>query len=185
MTSVHESLEQALTDGRIGNWFVPQCFNWGIYKRHENYEDFRYPTELEIRSQCLAALNHRVRGIIFYAYDAFIRQEAYGPEGAFSKQWPKTANVIKLLVELEPFFMSLNKTVDLDVVSQGDSKVEAVRHSADGKEIVVITSDGPGRGDAVIHAGRTGLKSRFGFTKELGGGRYHFKSVEIASDILE
>ena len=185
MAPVHESLEQALSHAHLGNWFVPQCFNWGLYRRHENFADFRFPTELEIRSQCLAALNHRVRGIIFYAFDSLIRQEAYGPEAAFAEQWPKTANVVKLLKELEPFFMSLEKPVEVKVESKGDSRVEAWRHSADGKEIVVITSDGPGNGDAVIDAGRTGLKSRFGFTREIGGGKYEFKSLDIASDILE
>ena len=68
----------------------------------------------------------------------------------------------------------------------GESIVESRLHTADdSKQIVVITSDGPGEVKAVIHIGKTGLKSRFGHTKDLGDGTYEFTAVNTASDILE
>jgi len=39
--------------------------------------------------------------------------------------------------------------------------------------------------EAVIRVGKTGLKSRFGHTKDLGDGTYEFTAMNTASDILE
>ncbi len=186
MGQIRECFEIRQQNCRLGQWFVPQCFNWGIYQRNRPYEEFRYPTELEMRSQCLLALNFRSRGIVFYAYESvFTHQERRDP-GSSKWFWPRVANVIKLLNGLEKFFLADQEPRPVKLTSTGASKVEAKLHTAnDGSRIVLITSDGPGEGRAVIDTGITGLKSRFGFTRELGSGKYEFTANNIASDILE
>ena len=90
-----------------------------------------------------------------------------------------------LAKELTPFFLADEAPKPVKLESTGKSKVEAKLHTADGKTIVVITSDGPGAGVAVLNVGRDGLKSRFGKTKALGGGKYEFRGENMSSDILE
>ena len=93
---------------------------------------------------------------------------------------------MKLNKELEPFFIATANPLKLFEEKIGEAMVEARLHTADsGKQIVVITSDGPGDVKAVIKTGKPGLKSRFGHTKDLGNGSYEFSAVNTASDILE
>ena len=87
---------------------------------------------------------------------------------------------------MTPFFLASAVPTKVKLESTGASFVEAKLHKADdGREIIVITSDGPGEGIAVLDVGRDGLKSRFGLTKALGGGKYEFRGMNMASDILE
>ncbi len=57
--------------------------------------------------------------------------------------------------------------------------------NADGKTAVVITGIGPGECIAEFTVpGKDNLKSRYGMTENLGGGKYRFKGENISSDIL-
>ena len=166
-------------------WWVPQGFNWGIYRRGENYADFRYPTEEEMRAQALLSLNFRARALIFYAYESVRRHDQFDP-GASKWFWPRVKAVTLLAKELSPFFLATAVPTKVKLESKGESFVEAKLHKADdGKEIVVITSDGPGAGVAILDVGKDGLKSRFGNTQALGNGKYEFRGMNMASDILE
>ena len=185
MSRIRECFEIQERESRMGMWWVPQGFNWGIYRRSENYADFRYPTEEEMRSQALLSLNFRARAIIFYAYES-VRRHDHFDKGASKWFWPRVKAVTLLAKELTPFFLAEAVPTKVKLESTGESLVEAKLHKADdGREIVVITSDGPGEGVAVLEVGRDGLKSRFGHTKALGGGKYEFRAMNMASDILE
>ena len=185
MTIVRACFEKQEKECRLGMWFVPQFFNWGIYRRGQKYSSFRYPTEEEVRSQILLSLNFRARGVLIYAYDAARRQELLDP-GTRKWFWPQVKAVTLLTKELTPFFLADAAPAPVKLASTGESRVEAKLHKADdGKAIVVITSDGPGAGVAVLDVGKDNLKSRFGHTKALGNGKYEFRGMNIASDILE
>ena len=188
MRSIRNCFNASEQSSRIGIWWLPQIFNWGIYqcsRTGQPYSDTRYPTEEEMRSHNMLALNHRARAVIPYAYNSVARHDAYDP-GASTRFWPLVANVMKLNKELEPFFIATANPLKLFEEKIGEAMVEARLHTADsGKQIVVITSDGPGDVKAVIKTGKPGLKSRFGHTKDLGNGSYEFTAVNTASDILE
>ena len=185
MSRIRECFEIQERESRMGMWWVPQGFNWGIYRRSEDYSDFRYPTEEEMRAQALLSLNFRARALIFYAYESVRRHDQFDP-GASKWFWPRVKAVTLLAKELSPFFLATAVPTKVKLESKGESFVEAKLHKADdGKEIVVITSDGPGAGVAVLDVGKDGLKSRFGNTKSLGGGKYEFRGMNMASDILE
>ena len=185
MSRIRECFEIQARESRMGMWWVPQGFNWGIYRRGEKYADFRYPTEEEMRAQALLSLNFRARALIFYAYESVRRHDKFDP-GASKWFWPRVKAVTLLAKELSPFFLATAVPTQVKLTSKGESFVEAKLHKADdGKEIVVITSDGPGAGVAVLDVGRDGLKSRFGLTKALGNGKYEFRGMNMASDILE
>ena len=189
MAKIRSCLQTANQDARIGLWWCQQIFNWGIYEcphhPEQPYSATRYPTEEEMRSHNLLALNNRARAVIAYAYNSIAAQEAYDP-GCSQHCWAAIANVLKLTRELEPFYMADEVPRVLCRQAVGQSVVEACRHVAnDGRRIVVVTSDGPGEVRTVIDVGAAGLTSRFGHCRELGGGRYEFSAVNTASDILE
>ncbi len=189
MSEIRTCLQTAQLEARIGLGWVPQIFNWGIYQipNHpgQPYDATRYPTEEEMRSHNLLALNHRARAVIPYAYNSVARHDHYDP-GASVHLWPKIADVLKLTKELAPFFLESAEPVRLFREKVGSSLVEACRHTADdGRQIIVVTSDGPGAVNVIIPVGRTGLKSRFGHTKDLGDGVYEFSAVNTAADLLE
>ena len=184
MTRIRLSFEKQQRESRMGVWWVPQTFNWGIYRRTEKYSDFRYPTEEDMRAQLLLALNFRARGIIFYAYESIRRHDRFDP-GASEWFGAQVKRISLLAKELTPFFLADGKPAPVKLKSTGASKVEAKLHTADGRSIVVITSDGPGEGAAVLDVGRDNLKSRFGKTTALGGGKYEFRGMNMSGDILE
>ena len=186
MTAVRECFEAEAKTLGLGPWWVPQCFSWGIYWRNDPYDSYRYPTEEDMRSQALLALNHRARAVVFYAWDSIFKHDKFEP-GASKWFAPRVFNVVKLLRELENFFLADDAPKPIEVVpAEGaPSRVEAKLHTAGERTIVVVTADGPGKAQATIKVGRTGLKSRFGRTKEIGGGNYEFTGTDIASDILE
>lgn len=169
---------------RLGAWWVPQIFNWGIFRGSEPYDKFRYPTEEEMRSQVLFALNQRARAIIFYSFDSVWRHDKFDP-GASERFWPQVTAATRLAKELTPFFLAAGAPKNVKTASTGKSRVEAKLHKAGGKTVVAVTSDGPGEARAVLNAGIAGLRSRYGHTRELGGGKYEFTAENIASDILE
>ena len=186
MTTVRQCFETEAKVLGLGPWWIPQCFSWGIYWRHDPFDIYRYPSEEDMRSQSLLALNHRARAVIFYAWESIFRHDNFEP-GASKWFAPRVFNVVKLLRELEAFFLADDAPKPIEVVpAEGaPSRVEAKLHTAGGKTIVVVTADGPGKAQATIKVGRPGLKSRFGRTKETGGGNYEFTGTDIASDILE
>ena len=184
MTRIRNSYEKQQRESRMGVWWVPQTFNWGIYRRTENYSDFRYPTEEDMRAQTLLALNFRARGIVFYAYESIRRHDPFDP-GASKWFGAQVRRIVELANELTPFFLADGQPTQVALESSGESKVEAKLHTAEGRSIVVITSDGPGVGKAVLNVGRDGLKSRFGKTVALGGGKYAFTGENMSGDILE
>ena len=184
MTRIRLSFEKQQRESRMGVWWVPQTFNWGIYRRTEKYSDFRYPTEEDMRAQLLLALNFRARGIIFYAYESIRRHDKFDP-GASEWFGAQVKRICLLAKELTPFFLAEEKPTAVALESTGASKVEAKLHTAGGKSIVVVTSDGPGEGIAVLNVGRDGLKSRFGKTRALGDGKYEFRGMNMSGDLLE
>ena len=184
MTRIRLSFEKQQRESRMGVWWVPQTFNWGIYRRTEKYSDFRYPTEEDMRAQLFLALNFRARGIIFYAYESIRRHDKFDP-GASEWFGAQVKRICLLAKELTPFFLAEEKPTSVELESTGASKVEAKLHTVGGKTIVVVTSDGPGEGIAVLNVGRDGLKSRFGKTRALGDGKYEFRGMNMSGDLLE
>ena len=184
MTRIRNSFEKQERESRMGVWWVPQTFNWGIYRRTEKYADFRYPTEEDMRAQTLLALNYRARGIIFYAFESIRRHDQFDP-GASKWFGAQVKRIVELAKELEPFFLADERPTEVALESSGESRVGARLHKAGGRSIVVITSDGPGVGKAVLNVGCDGLKSRFGKTVALGGGKYEFTGMNMSGDILE
>ncbi len=165
-------------------WVVPQAMNWRVYRSDDSPENpFRFPTTMEMQSMALAAAVNGAKGFLFYNYDdIFRRGEAMQP-GSAEADWQQVVPVLRLLRELEGYLLSLEPAPPAE--SSGD-RVLARAWRDGGKTMLAIVSPGPGDCDAeVFLAGEAGLKSRFGLTENLGGGRYRFRGTGACSDILE
>ena len=174
-----------LADTGLPVWFAIQAFNWATYMNDGSYDYYRYPTEEEMRSMGLLALNCGVRGFSYYSYTSIhIRQERMDP-GSSKWFWPKVASVLSLLRELEPFFNATKPPVPLELKNEGENFVEAKLHEFGAKRCVVITADGPGAAKATFRlAEGLNLKSRFGHTVKNADGSFTFTGEDICSDVL-
>lgn len=183
MLVIRKCLEETRRTGKPV-MFVPQAFNWGAYK-NEEYSRFVSPTEEQLRSMVLLPVIYEVKWFCFYSYTGiFERMEAKQP-GAGKAFWPVVVQSAKLLRELEPWILSLEKAPEVRIKNQEKTVIDAKAFSVNGKTCVIITSCGPGQAQAVITVpGKNNLKSRFGHTKFLGKGDYLFTGTDIVSDVL-
>ena len=187
MDMVREYLMTALRTGKP-IMFVPQAFNWGGHRTSDKrpYESFVTPTEEQLRSMVLLPLIYGVKWFCFYSYTTiFERMSKYDAADA-QNFWDKAVvPTAKLLRELEPWALSLEKAPEVGVKNLAKTAIDARAFSYNGKVAVVITSCGPGEGKAEIFVpGKPELRSRFGKVQNLGGGKYLFTGKDIASDVL-
>lgn len=166
-------------------WFAAQGFNWGAFINND-LKNHRYPTEEEMRSMGLLAMNLGIRGISYYSYTSvFIRQEKLAP-GSSKWFWPRVVNVIQLLKELEPFFYTTEAAPAVEIVNRtGKAQTEAKAYKAGDRICVVVTGDGPDDVSLTFRVpGVKNLKSRFGHITANADGSFTFTGTNICSDIL-
>lgn len=169
----------------ISPWLVPQAFNWGNYKTKDpnEYKKYRFPTEQEMRSMYLAGAVNGAKGFLLYNYsDIFGTGEKRIP-GSAAENWPKVVAAVKPLKELAPFILSIEKAPEVKTGKMQKAQLKA--WNADGKTAVAVVGIGPGESIAEFTIpGRDNLKSRYGATRNLGGGKYRFTGKDISSDVL-
>ena len=181
MSTIREHFTSGIGKAKMGVWFVPQTFHWGAYQKPVT--DFRFPTETEMRSMMLLAMNMGAKGYCFYSYSTiFDRQEKIFP-GSAKKFWPQVVRVAKMLRELEEFFFT-DDVSKVRCINKGKNFVEAKLYRSGKKVCVVITCDGPGKAEALLHIPGVTLKSRYGQTIRQKDGTYKFTGTDIGSDIL-
>ncbi len=163
-------------------WFVPQSFSWGTFRKQANPKyPYRFPTEKEMRSMTLSGAVAGAKGFIFYNYTNKWREKVLTEDAR--KEWNNVVNAIQILKQLEPYLLSSEKFPEIKC---GNTNIHAAGFKHNGKCVVAVVSDGPGAQEGVFHVpGYPDLKSRFGNTENLGGGKYRFKGADIDSDILE
>ncbi len=162
--------------------WVPQIFAWGAFP-HSRHLAVRYPTEQEMRSMVLLGTHFDVKAYFFYAYHPIFYYSEERDPGHSQEQWNRVKASAKILNELVPFLLSRDKAPVTKVKMISGSTVMASAFSHDGKNAVVITSDGPGESTAEITT-VPGLKSRYGKTVETSPGNYRFTGKNIDSDVL-
>ena len=125
------------------------------------------------------------RGYVFYAYHAIYLYSEKADPGKTQMQWANVVPVIRLLHELTPFILSKEKAPEVEVRQIAGPAVEAKALTHDGKTCMVIAAVGPGRASAELFVrGEDRLTSKYGKTKNLGGGKYLFEGTDVSSDVL-
>ena len=120
------------------------------------------------------------KGFILYSYfDCKRHKEKSGID-----RWPDIHELTRMLHSLEPFIMSL-ETAPKAAVTNREGEVVATAFAANGKVAVLVASlEGKTTAEIVV-PGQPNLKSRYGLTKNLGGGRYLFEANGCDGDVLE
>lgn len=187
--SLHE-LRDALAAGEKTGatiWHVPQAFNWAIIDKNMSDEEFgktRFLTCEEVRTAPLLGAVYGAKGFVFYAYYDIAAMEKRAPQRG-EEDWNNLKETVQLLRDLELWIMSTEEAPAVTVEPSVEGEVVARAFVNDGKLRVVIASLGEKCKAVVTIPGHAGLKSRFGKTRDLGGGRYEFTADAIDSDVLE
>lgn len=174
-------------------WVVPQAHNLGTYgadRKNGNVSREALlqtghisPSEEDMRAMSLRMAIGGARGFIFYSYFDLVFPNVM-PE--FDRRWAELGRVAALLRELQPFLYSEEKAPEITLKTTTGTVNAAAYKTADGKVKVLITGNGPGASEADITvADCDNLRSRYGKTESLGGGKYRFKGADICSDVLE
>ena len=193
-------VKTAMTAGRTTGlpvWVVPQIFNWGVYRLNNDPKAFaesHFPTLDEMRTMALYAAMLGAKGFVFYSnFDVMQRYDRLLP-GSGEREWPKVVEMVKSVKELEPFIMSTQPPLALDVESEpkGAGAVEAgVLLDDEGNfRVIVVGTGGKAEGifaipESIAQLTNEPLQSKYGKTKHLGGTRYEFLANSVDSDILE
>ncbi len=183
MAAVQKFMDRLTRDG-IPFMFVPQAFNWGGHKA-DDFRQYVYPSEEQIRSMTLLAAIHGCRCFCFYSYTTIFERTERKDPGSAASFWPRVTAVARLLRGLEPWLLSLEPAPEVTCALQKDSVVKARAFAANNEVRVLITAQGPGEAQAELTIpGCPDLKSQYGHTTNLGNGRYLFTATDIASDVL-
>lgn len=174
-------------------WIAPQGFSWGTNGRNIlNFKDYIVPDDSDMRSLMLLSLVEGAKGICMFRYPIpyqkanIDRYAKYGLQNYPENTWRDLQKAAGDVMKLEPYFISSAKVPAIRIENKGKAVVKArLWKAANGKLALVIVGTGGGPADAVITvSGCDRLKSEFKHTVSLGGGRYHFTSKDLASDML-
>ena len=178
-------------------WAVTQGFNWGIMHiihrgGKEKLADYIEPTEEDMRSMALLSAIEGARGFCFFNFPfpweqkVLDRFAAQGMSDYPEKMWRKLKGAAGAVKSLEPYLLSRKKAPEIHVENRGKANTRARAWQAEnGKICLVVAGVGGGRSEAVITVpGKENLKSVYGRTIPLGGGRYQYTSDDLGSDIL-
>ena len=174
-------------------WATPQGFSWGtLGKNLPKFKDFIDPSEEDMRTLMLLSLVNGAKGICLYIYPfqwnpkTIKERNKYGLHNYSEDMWRRQVKAGAAVKKLEPYFISSASVPGIKIENKGKAEVKArLWKAANGKTALVIIGTGGGAADAVITVTGCGpLKSQFKHTVPLGGGRYHFTSADLASDML-
>lgn len=88
-------------------WQIPQCFDWGYYRRSEtNNPAVRIPTGEEMRSMAWQAVAAGANGLVFYSYFDLRLRKSW-PKERTAGGWESLCAVVKELDALKDVLLSL------------------------------------------------------------------------------
>jgi hypothetical protein len=190
-----QSIKDVITSMQAANrtglpcWVVPQMFNWAMHRSiwsTEVWKKSRGPNAEEMRAMPLLAAIYGAKGFVFFAYLDLVRNNDAVMPGSGTKEWnEKVVPMTKVLRELEPFIMSIVPAPAVKVESNPKDEVHA-RAMVDEKgnlRILIVGTGLPCKAIITV-PNAPDLKSQFGKTRLLGGGRYEFVAHAVESDIL-
>ena len=157
---------------------VPQTFGWYQYRKEA--KDTYFPTMQQMRGHTLLEAAMGAKGFFFYTYFSCKRHK----DRTGIDRWPDILDLTKMLHSLEPFIMSLEKAPQATVTAK-EGEVVATAFAANGKVTAIVSSIQGKTTAEVLIPGQPNLKSRYGLTKNLGGGRYLYEAAGCDGDILE
>ena len=179
--------------GGVPIWGYVQAFNWGYYKGKitpEKFAEFATPTAEEIRSMIFLYAIGGARGFLIFT-DPMVEQirkdsVRYGDPTYPEQMWQNILSAVRDLKSMESFILGKQGPTRLELTQQKGKCAAALFESDSGKKAVLIVAVSGNEAECEFTVpGEASLKSRFGKTENLGGGRYRFKGPGASSDVLE
>jgi len=145
-------------------------------------ENYRYPTEAEMRAMTLLCALRGARGFVFYSYFDLFHPMA---RADFDRRWAEICRVGRMLRDLEPFLTAPDPPVPVETAVASGSVVAARLVDGAGHTAVLVAGIGPGNCQAVIPVdpGKRYV-SRYGLCAPAGPRRFQFRGTDICADIL-
>ncbi len=189
---IQEFMVQARRSG-VPVWGYVQAFNWGHYRGKltpEKFAEFADPSAEEIRSMIFLYAIEGVRGFLFYTdpMSQKIRNQSvqYNVPSHPERMWQNLLPAVRDLKSVESFILGKRGPTRLSLTKQKGKCAAALFENDRGKRAVLIVAVSGKEAECEFTVpGEPSLRSRFGKTENLGGGRYRFKGTAASSDILE
>lgn len=150
-------LEKVIKAAKLGRqpvWMVPQVFNMGVYKAKtaEDFSEFVYPSEKEIKAMNALAVIYGCKGFIFYSYTDVCgrRGKSFFPENE-AEQWKNICSAVAMLKKIEPFILSDHAA---ETVVDNDLEVIAKLRRGNGGKLVVAVRKNLGASKLPLPCGR-------------------------------
>ena len=189
---IQEFMKQARRAG-IPTWGYVQAFNWGHYKGKltpEKFAGFADPSAEEIRSMIFLYAIEGARGFLFFSdpMTEKIRKQSvqYNAPSHPEQMWQNLLPAVRDLKSVESFILGKQGPTRLQLAEKKGKCAAALFENDKGKKAVLVVAVSGKEAECEFTVpGETSLKSRFGKTENLGGGRYRFKGTAASSDVLE
>ncbi len=161
------------TAAGASGWFTVQAHNLGLYYPGK----LRSPTEEEMRSMMLRAVNYGAKGFATYAFFDLRRD----PTASFADRWQALKNAVQPIKELAPFILSA--TAPVTIASSHPAVLATKLTDATGAARVVVTGKGPGPIAADLMLPNPAFTSAYG-RLTISGGQWRYAGADITSDVL-
>ena len=169
-------------------WYCPQCFNWANYDRDAKNDREKYlakdiePTVNQMLAIAFLHASHGVNGFIFYMYDDIFRGPV--PE-KYAKRWEDVVEVGSVMKSLEPYIISTNPIVELEVEDiKGKTRAVVLTSDDGGKRVLVIGLDYENEARFTLPKDCRELKPAFGNVKLGASGRVNFKTGRRSCELF-
>ena len=192
LKSIPAFMKQARRSG-VPLWGYVQAFNWGHYTGGMTPEKFAGFADLsaeEIRSMIFLYAIEGARGFLFYTDPMIekIRKQSvrYNVPSHPEQMWKNLLSAIRDLKSVESFILGKQGPTRLKLAEKKGKCAAALFENDRGKKAVLIAAVSGKEAECEFTVpGEPSLRSRFGKTENLGGGRYRFKGTAASSDVLE
>ena len=185
-------MKQARRSG-VPTWGYVQAFNWGYYRGKitpEKFAEYATPSAEEIRSMIFLYAIEGARGFLIYSdpmVDRIRKESVRFNVPAYPEQmWQNILSAVRDLKSVESFILGKQGAIRLQVAEKKGKCAAALFENDKGKKAVLVVAVSGKEAECEFTVpGETSLRSRFGKTENLGGGRYRFKGTAASSDVLE
>ena len=192
LSSISVFMKQARRAG-VPVWGYVQAFNWGYFKGEispEKFAEFADPSAEEIRSMIFLYAIEGARGFLIYSDPMVerIRKESvrFNVPAYPERMWQNILSAVRDLKSVESFILGKQGPSRLELTQRKGKCSAALFENDRGKKAVLVVAVSGKEAECEFTVpGEPSLKSRFGKTENLGGGRYRFKGTAASSDVIE
>ena len=168
---------------------ISQGFNWGILRdKEEEYRKYIDPDANQMLAVALRFVLNGARDMRFYTCPLrnTFRSNAkkFNDPDHPEKMFLKLAHMTAAMKKIEPYLLSDTDMREIKIKKGRDVDIQAGLFQSDNGKHMLIIMGTNAEGEIEI-PGVDNLKSEYGHTVNLGGGKYRFTAAGLGCDILQ